>query len=879
MTLPVACPPASSSLSDLPTLPPQRKRRRRAPASGASDDCFACQKRNTKCDRRRPYCSQCLEFGKECSGYKTQLTWGVGVASRGKLRGLSLPIAKSAPVARASPQQARPATGNSRGYEKSSEEEIKIKMEEMHSMPSVHPFTYDFINMAPHGTAPPLRTPPEWQMELPQFSPSRFSPIQDYHQDAINQSRQMPQLHRLHTLSLPRGDPLTLSSSIDSMSAYTGSDYGSPLSTSYPNEDVSFPHSPLPMYNSYSSHNSPVNGSPVIGMMEHSRGPTSCPDQFYAQSEMSSSISSHQNLYDIPDSRRHQGSPVPQDVFYDDEMLRAQHSHDLESYATSARSSHFGWTPVNDDETASQATSQATSEPDTYHMSGQDSMTSSCSSDMSPRVSFFLDYYEKIICPSVVVIDSPSNPYREHILSLASSSQSLQHAICALSACNLRMKRKQSLKHDNWLQPLELELQDRINGGLSGSQSPHLKTNNPMSSDTQNIDASLQEEYQHRTIAVSLLNQQLLDPSSARHDCVLATLFILCHYRMCESGIAQFRTQFAGVKKILGMRESGLETGNWGWMETLFTYFDGIAASINDREAQLRGGYLEMIANPTNSNQALENLAGCDAILFKTIAKLGRLNLLSQQRPVLADNNSSVQASLPQPRTRLSGQALADFYNLNPHNFDGNVFATTIDDEATFPSLNQQTRCTDHDDPRTTFWSEWKSARLALQEWEFSPSRLIASLSITPSATQLRDFGYISEAFRYSALLYTERLAWPSLPSSHLTFQNLVSQVLFYVTSLEHGSGAEKFLLWPLFISGSECVNELQQSIVRSKCREIMSKSGYLNNLAGLEVLEKLWAEREAVAGDDRLGLGLAYGGPFRWSRFMEGVEGEWIMV
>ncbi|KAG6008030.1 hypothetical protein E4U21_005043, partial [Claviceps maximensis] len=77
-----------------------RKRKRRSPAGGAADDCFTCSKRNVKCDRRRPYCSQCLEFGKECSGYKTQLTWGVGVASRGKLRGLSLPVVKAPPVSR-----------------------------------------------------------------------------------------------------------------------------------------------------------------------------------------------------------------------------------------------------------------------------------------------------------------------------------------------------------------------------------------------------------------------------------------------------------------------------------------------------------------------------------------------------------------------------------------------------------------------------------------------------------------------------------------------------------------------------------------------------------------------------------------------------------
>jgi len=449
------------------------------------------------------------------------------------------------------------------------------------------------------------------------------------------------------------------------------------------------------------------------------------------------------------------------------------------------------------------------------------------------------------------------------------------------------MKRKQSLSQDRWRsQPFELELQDHINinGGRSRPTCVRRTSHHPMSPDVNSNDSSLQEEYQHRSLAVSLLNEQLSDPSTARHDCVLATLFILCHYRMCESGIAQFRTQFAGVKKILGMRDSGIETGNWGWMETLFTYFDGIAASINDREAQLRGGYLEMIASPSNPNHALENMAGCDSMLFKTIGRLGRLNLLSQHRPVLADPTTSSLESLhtrrappPQPRPGLAGQALADFYNLHAHNFDGNGFASTLDDDASFPLLSSTSS---HDDLRTTFWTEWKKARQELQEWEFDPQRLITYLPSPPSSTQLRDFGYISEAFRYSALLYTERLASPSLPSSHLNFQNLVSQVLYYVTSLENGSGCEKFLLWPLFIAGSECVNELQQSIVRTKCREIMGRSGYLNNLAGLEVLEKLWGEREGEKGGDRrCGLSLGLGGPFRWTRFMEGSEGEWIMV
>jgi hypothetical protein len=144
----------------------------------------------------------------------------------------------------------------------------------------------------------------------------------------------------------------------------------------------------------------------------------------------------------------------------------------------------------------------------------------------------------------------------------------------------------------------------------------------------------------------------------------------------------------------------------------------------------------------------------------------------------------------------------------------------------------------------------------------------------------------LSEAFRYAALLYTERLASPNVPSNHNNFRNLVSQVVYYATSLESGSAAEKFLLWPLFVAGSECVNELQQNIVRSKCREIMARSGYMNNLAALEVLERLWAgegwKEDTTRSSHHQGrmLGSEKGGPFNWMRCIggPGVEVEWIM-
>lgn len=322
MTVPVPCPGASVDLSS--SAP--RKRRRRAPASGASDDCFACSKTNTKCDRRRPYCSQCLEFGTECSGYKTQLTWGVGVASRGKLRGLSLPIARSAPAFKSAPAKpSRALTSTSApksigcvGRDTHDDDEIKVKQERQSPLPTGSYTTYDFINMVPNSPGaiqvPTMST--DWTMGVQDYLrvPPPSTPEQPSHQQLLRQS-----LHRLHTPLLSSGDDLSLSNSVGSLSAYGDAEY-SPMENSFTTEDVPYLASPMPMYSGYSSQNSPIDHS--FGIMVDSRGPTSCPDPYYAQSEISSSLGSHPTVYDMNDNRQLIGSPVicsGSDVLYDND--------------------------------------------------------------------------------------------------------------------------------------------------------------------------------------------------------------------------------------------------------------------------------------------------------------------------------------------------------------------------------------------------------------------------------------------------------------------------------------------------------------------------------------------------------------------------------
>lgn len=329
MTVPVACPiPAADASSVQP-----RKRRRRAPASGASDDCFACSKRSVKCDRRRPYCSQCLEIGSECAGYKTQLTWGVGVASRGKLRGLSLPIAKSAPAARSPPRSRPRPTPSSRRHSQSrknggvNDEDADVKLERDIPRAATSYTNYDFINMVPNSPHSPMHAPSsgtDWTMSISQEPlPPPSLPIpgaveQPSHQQLLRQS-----LQRLHTPMMRYGDDMSLSTSAGSISGYSDNEY-SPLAQSFTAEDVPYLGSPIPMYNSFSSHDSPVDHSSSYGMSVDPRGPTSCPDHFYPQSEVSSSLSSHPTIYEMGENRHLAASPAAcnmSDVSYDDDTM------------------------------------------------------------------------------------------------------------------------------------------------------------------------------------------------------------------------------------------------------------------------------------------------------------------------------------------------------------------------------------------------------------------------------------------------------------------------------------------------------------------------------------------------------------------------------
>ncbi|CAK7222972.1 hypothetical protein SEUCBS140593_005082 [Sporothrix eucalyptigena] len=321
-----------------------RKRRRRTPAGGAADDCFTCSKRNVKCDRRRPYCSQCLEVGNECSGYKTQLTWGVGVASRGKLRGLSLPIAKAPPVTpgsnpngngsglkndsisspvRPRAESATTPMGSWMDHEamaaavvlsssinsgvsvspRRHQHDDDLAYERSPSMSHASYSGYEYSPMPASHAVPtsgsmqmPMSVPvpisqPDWAAaaaaSLSPFSGSLSTETLSYHphQQGHHHQQMQSQQH--------------LSASIDSLSDI---DYMSPIHHTLSREDIAFMPSPTAMmYDNLTGHNSPVPQSPIAAMMiEQRSAPTSCPGLVYAPSEQESSLtSSHPENLDV----------------------------------------------------------------------------------------------------------------------------------------------------------------------------------------------------------------------------------------------------------------------------------------------------------------------------------------------------------------------------------------------------------------------------------------------------------------------------------------------------------------------------------------------------------------------------------------------------
>ncbi|KAJ5122159.1 hypothetical protein N7526_009096 [Penicillium atrosanguineum] len=723
--------PAKSKSRKTDPNAPIRKRRKRTVVSGAPDDCFTCSKRGARCDRRRPYCSQCLELGRECSGYKTTLTWGVGVASRGKLRGQKLPVmdegAAESSKKTSNAQQRSPSSSG--GQAQSSSQRT--------------------------STTPPAA--PSSGMGFSSFDAGSFNSF-DSDSRRPSVASNVPDMSNGIAWTMDMPDPQTWSS----------------MSAAHPQ----------------------ISGLPL-------------PNRPAMGSRSSPSISSE----------------------------------------------------------------------DAHPVCG-------ISSVISP----------KSLPPMIVAFDTPSNPFRTHVLRLAQGSEALQEAIATLATSNLRQRREKNHMSTERTLPARM------------SSMAHRALTDEDFQDRYGISMSegyIREENHHRGMAVKALNADLADPRRRLSDSVLATLLILCLFHGCDTGVAEFRTQFAGVTRLLAirMRHSPVLTDDIKWFIRMFSWFDTLTATTNDRDVQLRGKCLE-ISSITDGEWGLENLAGCDGRLFKMISQLGRLNLLSQdQQP-----NESRPADVTIPTASLPPSMIFPGWDSVPLASGSGAMAGDYGySMPTPPQSSDQARRPSS----PAFWTEWYSLRQRLESWRFdpptgppveasfsSPTLSASTLSFNPSQftptpptspsyqvanENLQDVYQISECFRHAALLYCERLAEPSLPSQHPRIQHLVLLAMHCLFAVQ----SDVYLLWPLFIVGSECVQEDHRSAVRNRCRDISKDSGFVNNISCLELLEKIWAEHSEESSYPVYPSDLGPPPPldgsgktitsqaFRWSRVMQAKRGD----
>lgn len=298
-----------------------RKRRRRAPASGAADDCFACRKRQMRCDRRRPYCTQCLDQGKDCSGYKTQLTWGVGVASRGKLRGQTLPIvkkSKSPPVI--SSQRARrsfSSTTDSAGL--SPDLGATAAEGSIVPLPNTTALTPTITSYDPVPIESPssvgvsvMHSPEIYRTPAPAYrwvgAPSRQS------QTLYNQRQSLPAMPHPHTPPMNSFQTYGLSGPGATSGSFNESNLGSPINFSRSPEEASFLFPPAHLYAARASHaRIPLRASYVPGDQRISSAYYPEPYLPSGNASLSSSLSSVSSSnfgsmdgsFDVGDSHNH----------------------------------------------------------------------------------------------------------------------------------------------------------------------------------------------------------------------------------------------------------------------------------------------------------------------------------------------------------------------------------------------------------------------------------------------------------------------------------------------------------------------------------------------------------------------------------------------
>jgi len=750
-------------------------------------------------------------MGKDCSGYKTTLTWGVGVASRGKLRGLSLPVANST-------QKANQDSTDSKTQDSNTEND-KSTSKRRHSegtMKSEDTSYYYSLSTSPDPSMSPM--PSSFQSSAPipiPHVPSQGWHIPNYHESFDGFGSPPAKAHRHSVSGAVPGRPAPLQcmgafspSSFDeslfsapstgSVGTFSESDFPSP------NELPPTPEE-IPCQEPYINQNMDMFLCGPDGNMSHQMPLDVCHSMTL---ESDPSLGFNMDPFEAPNSLF---SLPPAGPSTSIDGLGV--SNVSASYITPAQTPLVGPTVLAGDHSPSQSSNWSSPAPS--------SSTLSRFPNVSPRMASLIEYYDKAVCPVLVAVDGPTNPYRVHILALASSpagNPSLVNAVAALAANVLHLR------------------------GKSTDATFHMSPN-PSQRGVGD------EAIFYKNSSVTMFNNSLRDPTAAHDDSILATLIVLSLLNISEGGIAKLKSQMPGIRQIMALR--GSSTSQFlHWSTYFFTLLDLMTAVVNDRTSQQRSPTLDLLDFSANMG-ALEHLAHCEGRMFKVLSRMGPSPRFG----------SSPQWSSPEtPRP------------INP--FTGLPLSPTPPSD--FSSLDAIVNDCTGSDARQEFWSEWQHVRGRLRSWSRSSSCPSTPSFNTPKKEQEAVLvSHASEVYRHASLLFAERLAFPSLPPSAPQIQHLVSATLHHLSSIPANSIFNTVLLWPLMVVGTECVAPSHRDVIRLRAGDAMRESGFFAHLSGLDVLERVWAADDA-GWDAQAGMGWEAKGSMPALTSLGGQAGRW---
>lgn len=672
-----------------------RKRRRRAPTSGAADDCFACQDRHRKCDRKRPYCTQCLEYGKDCSGYKTALTWNIGVASRGKLRGLSLPIAKSKKV---DPDPDAKPTKKRSTSTPSKKTGLNPSQWRLQNPPPAETLS---SSNGPEATTPDVTMMGGASVTSPMLPPPNLTwprTIQSSHHSTARSLKRV-RSHSLRPLDVPtyratRGLGLEgMPMSAHALGGFADPSFGITIESS-PTASSFAGYEPGCQEFHNSSTSVTLSESPAQGNFFTGSESFGLPRDNMSSSLSSDSTSRSSRDYNTGTAGGNEsGFLADPIVAHTLDNIISSHHPTIHNIVLSDFSSDFNCPPVDASFRFQNHHQPVDLVPDDVGAHSPSIISRSLPAlpiERSMDIEYLFENFQKFICPVIVASDGPSNLHRSHITRLAIESETLLRAIAALSAIHIRQQRQ-------------------------GDNHSLMKGNRKIIPDEK--PSSVEEV---RSSLRSLTNQ-LTDSAKVLDDSVLATLLILGLYQIYNIGVEKFKAQLAGVKKMMAFhpttRVDDLNNKKAvSWLTLTLTWFE----SMTDHK-KFKGD------EDTDMHGEQENLSGCDPHLFQMISRLGRLNFLARK---IESNKSIVETdSLPS-----AAESPQEYYSMS--------YSSSNEKQST-PYISLPTRYKTKSDSQQ-FWHEFHFLRSQLEAFHPSPSSSSSYL-------------HISEFFRNAALISLAR--------------------------------------------------------------------------------------------------------------------------